>query len=275
MIIHWQRVGFVHGVMNTDNMSILGLTIDYGPYGWLEGYDKQWTPNTTDIQHKRYQFGEQGNIALWNLVKLANALYPLIEEAEPLEEIISEFKKQYSARYLKMMKSKLGLEMEDKNDLNMINQLEQNLELTETDMTIFFRGLGNLSKNLVFSEKDDLSFLDSVRNAFYKIEEVNGEILGFWKDWIAQYVKRLQKEAFSDVERKQKMNLVNPKYVLRNYMAQIAIEAADEGDYTVIEELYDILKDPYGEQMENQKWFEKRPEWARTKVGCSMLSCSS
>ena len=275
MIIHWQRVGFVHGVMNTDNMSILGLTIDYGPYGWLEGYDKQWTPNTTDIQHKRYQFGEQGNIALWNLVKLANALYPLIEEAEPLEEIISEFKKQYSVKYLKMMKSKLGLEMEDKNDLNMINQLEQNLELTETDMTIFFRGLGNLSKNLVFSEKDDLSFLDSVRNAFYKIEEVNGEILGFWKDWIAQYVKRLQKEAFSDVERKQKMNLVNPKYVLRNYMAQIAIEAADEGDYTVIEELHDILKDPYGEQMENQKWFEKRPEWARTKVGCSMLSCSS
>ena len=275
MVIQWQRVGFVHGVMNTDNMSILGLTIDYGPYGWLEGYDKEWTPNTTDIQHKRYQFGHQGDIALWNLLKLANALYPLIEEAEPLEEIIRDFKKKYSIRYLKMMKTKLGLEMEDEDDFNIINQLEQNLQLTETDMTIFFRGLANLSKKFVLPEKDDLSFLDSVKYAFYKIEEVEGKILGFWKDWFVQYVKRLQKEALSDIDRKQKMNLVNPKYVLRNYMAQIAIDAADKGDYTIVEEFYRLLKHPYDEQMENQKWFAKRPEWARTKVGCSMLSCSS
>ncbi len=174
-----------------------------------------------------------------------------------------------------MMKSKLGLELDDEKDVQIIEQLEANLGLTETDMIIFFRGLANLSKKLVLPEKDDLSFLDSVKNAFYKIEEVKGEIFGFWKDWIGQYVNRLQKEALSDIERKQKMNLVNPKYVLRNYMAQIAIEAADNGNYTVIDELYCLLKNPYDEQMDQKKWFAKRPEWARTKVGCSMLSCSS
>ena len=109
MIIHWQRVGFVHGVMNTDNMSILGLTIDYGPYGWLEGFDDGWTPNTTDRQHQRYRYGNQANIALWNLYQLANALYPLIEEAAPLEEILENYKSEYSIKYLAMMKSKIGL----------------------------------------------------------------------------------------------------------------------------------------------------------------------
>ena len=101
MIIHWQRVGFVHGVMNTDNMSILGLTIDYGPYGWLEGFDFGWTPNTTDVQNKRYRYGNQPNIGLWNLYKLANALYPIIEEAEPLENILNQFKVNFEKKSFK------------------------------------------------------------------------------------------------------------------------------------------------------------------------------
>ena len=101
MILHWQRVGFVHGVMNTDNMSILGLTIDYGPYGWLEGYDPGWTPNTTDAQTKRYRFGDQPVVALWNLLQLANALYPLIEQAEPMEEILQGFRSIYKQEYSK------------------------------------------------------------------------------------------------------------------------------------------------------------------------------
>ena len=92
MIIHWQRVGFVHGVMNTDNLSILGLTIDYGPYGWLEGYDKNWTPNTTDKDYRRYRFGNQPGIALWNLAQLGNALAPLVEEVELLQEVLDNFK---------------------------------------------------------------------------------------------------------------------------------------------------------------------------------------
>ncbi|MFB1021329.1 MAG: YdiU family protein, partial [Vicingaceae bacterium] len=108
LIIHWQRVGFVHGVMNTDNLSILGQTIDYGPYGWLENFDPNWTPNTTDLENKRYRFGRQPNVALWNLTQLANALYPLIEDVEPLQEILQEYKKEYTVGFHKMMCQKLG-----------------------------------------------------------------------------------------------------------------------------------------------------------------------
>ena len=275
MIIDWQRVGFVHGVMNTDNMSILGLTIDYGPYGWLEGYDKKWTPNTTDAEHKRYAYGSQGNIGLWNLLKLANALYPLIEEADPLEEILSNYKTLFAKKQLAMMKAKIGLELTDGNDQKLIDDLEINLRRTETDMTIFFRNLSKISKDMIVPEKDDLSFLDNLYDAFYKPEELKGEVLFFWKDWMNRYLKRLQQEIDTDTVRKQKMNLVNPKYVLRNYMAQVAIDAADKGDYSIIDELYQLLKQPYAEQKDSEKWFVKRPEWARTKVGCSMLSCSS
>ena len=275
MLIHWQRVGFVHGVMNTDNMSILGLTIDYGPYGWLEDYNKAWTPNTTDAAHKRYQFGKQSSIALWNLLKLANALYPLIEEAEPLEEILNTYKTLYAAKYLGMMKAKLGLETEDDGDLKLVEDLENVLQKTETDMTIFFRKLSNVSKDLALKEKDDVSFLSEVFDAFYNPEEVKGEILFFWKDWFKRYLKRLNQEPKTDVERKKVMDTINPKYVLRNYMSQVAIDAADKGDYSVIDALFQLLKKPYDEQLDAEKWFVKRPDWARTKVGCSMLSCSS
>ena len=114
MIVHWQRVGFVHGVMNTDNMSILGLTIDYGPYGWLEGFDLGWTPNTTDKKHKRYRYGNQPTIGLWNLYQLANALYPLIDEAAPLEEILERYQLDFKTESLHMMRSKLGLTLAKK-----------------------------------------------------------------------------------------------------------------------------------------------------------------
>lgn len=138
MIINWQRVGFVHGVMNTDNMSILGLTIDYGPYGWLEGFDFSWTPNTTDRENRRYRFGNQPNIGLWNLYQLANALYPIIEEVAPLNAILEQYKTDFEVKSLQMMKSKLGLFTSDEDDLKLIQSLEDNLQLVETDMTIFF-----------------------------------------------------------------------------------------------------------------------------------------
>ncbi|WP_136480280.1 protein adenylyltransferase SelO [Cognatitamlana onchidii] len=269
MIIHWQRVGFVHGVMNTDNMSILGLTIDYGPYGWLEGYDYGWTPNTTDRQHKRYRYGNQPNIGLWNLLQLANALYPLIEEAEPLEAILNQYKKDFDKRQLDMMRSKLGFLMKDEKDQLLIQDLEDNLHLTETDMTIFFRDLSNVKK------EEPSKGLKIVYDAFYKPDEVVGNIEKRWGDWFATYTSRLQKELLSDEERRLKMNQVNPKYVLRNYMAQLAIDDADNGDYKLIGELFQMLKKPYDEQPQYQKWFVKRPDWARHKVGCSMLSCSS
>lgn len=270
MIIHWQRIGFVHGVMNTDNMSILGLTIDFGPYGWLEGFDDGWTPNTTDRQHKRYRYGNQGNVGLWNLYQLANALYPLIEDAEPLEEILESYKNDYSMRYLSMMKSKVGLFSSEDSDNELLNTLEEVLQLTETDMTIFFRNLNAIKK----SDNIKTCFAH-VNDAFYKPEELKGEILKKWNDWFTAYLKRLDFEGYTDSERSEKINAVNPKYVLRNYMAQLAIDKADEKDYSLIEEFFELLKNPYDEQPLHEKWFAKRPEWARNKVGCSMLSCSS
>ena len=267
MIIHWQRVGFVHGVMNTDNMSILGLTIDYGPYGWLEGFDFGWTPNTTDRQNKRYRYGNQPNIGLWNLYQLANALYPLIEDAKPLEDILNQYKIDFENKSLQMMKSKLGLFNNDKNDIELIHALEDNLQLTETDMTIFFRVLSNF--------KEANIALKLIENAFYDVNHISEEIKISWNNWFLKYQNRLEKENLTHLERKEKMDAVNPKYVLRNYMAQLAIDDANKGDYKLIDELYQLLKKPYKEQPENEKWFAKRPEWARNKIGCSMLSCSS
>ena len=269
MIVNWQRVGFVHGVMNTDNMSILGLTIDYGPYGWLDDFDFNWTPNTTDAQNKRYRYGNQPNIALWNLLQLANALYPLVEESEPFELILNSFGDKFEVAFLQMMRGKLGFELKDEKDADLIKQLEVCLSSSETDMTIFYRLLSKVKKGA------EEANLEIVMTAFYKPEEVDGELKEKWKGWFKSYDLRLQREMLTDEERASKMNLINPKYVLRNYMAQLAIEAANKGDYNVIDELYNLLKKPYEEQLANEKWFVKRPEWARHKVGCSMLSCSS
>ncbi|WP_431134637.1 protein adenylyltransferase SelO [Psychroserpens mesophilus] len=269
MVIHWQRVGFVHGVMNTDNMSILGLTIDYGPYGWLEGYDHTWTPNTTDSTHKRYRYGTQPQVVLWNLYQLANAIYPLINEAEPFETILNAYTSDVQVAYLKMMRSKLGLQHEEKKDAILVDELESILQLSETDMTIFFRNLANLKK----AETED--WLPVLKDAFYRPTEISDRIKQRWSNWFLTYGERLSSEALTDEERKTHMNRINPKYVLRNYMAQLAIDDADKGNYDLIDELFNLLKHPYNEQPQLEKWFAKRPEWARHKVGCSMLSCSS
>jgi uncharacterized protein YdiU (UPF0061 family) len=270
MIVHWQRVGFVHGVMNTDNMSILGLTIDYGPYGWLEDYNPNWTPNTTDRENRRYRFGNQPQIALWNLYQLANALFPLIEEAAPLESILQGFQSLYEEDYINMMRSKLGLFTKAENDNQLIQILTENLQLIETDMTIFFRKLSQVQK-----EASVETAIGIIQESFYKTAEVTEKVKDSWLYWFTQYKNRLQQEEVTDESRKEAMNGVNPKYVFRNYMAQLAIEAADKEDYTLLEELHLLLKKPYQEQLQSEKWFAKRPDWAREKIGSSMLSCSS
>ena len=137
-------------------------------------------------------------------------------------------------------------------------------------MTIFFRLLANEKK-----EDSKEAAFQKFYNAFYQPAELEGEFTTKWHTWLAQYLQRLTKESISDASRKEKMNTTNPKYVLRNYMAQLAIDAADNGDYSLIKEFYQLLKQPYAEQPDQEKWFMKRPEWARHKVGCSMLSCSS
>jgi serine/tyrosine/threonine adenylyltransferase len=270
MIVHWQRVGFVHGVMNTDNMSVLGLTIDYGPYGWLEDYNPNWTPNTTDREHKRYRFGNQPDVAQWNLFQLANALYPLIEEASELEKILNDFKTFYDVDYVDMMKSKLGLEKFHKNDEKLISELENVLQLSETDMTIFFRELSKIKKGINSNEG-----ILIITDAFYFPNKTTSIIRENWNNWFTKYLERINFEDNSDKVRKEKMDKVNPKYVLRNYMAQMAIDAANNEDYSLINELHELLKNPYQEQPNSDKWYAKRPDWAREKIGCSMLSCSS
>lgn len=271
MVVHWQRVGFVHGVMNTDNMSILGHTIDYGPYGWLEGYDPQWTPNTTDRRHRRYRYGNQPAIVLWNLARLGGALLPLVGEPAPLQAVLDSFEERFVTRYREMMRHKLGLATAHPDDAALIEALEETLQITETDMTIFFRLLAEVSATDTPSEA-----LARLTAAFYAADgPLPAAATEGWLAWLARYGQRLQAEGHGAADRRAAMQAVNPKYVLRNYMAQLAIDAADQGDYALIEELYTLLRQPYAEQPEQQQWFARRPEWARHKVGCSMLSCSS
>ncbi len=277
MIIDWQRVGFVHGVMNTDNMSILGQTIDYGPYGWLEPYDLDWTPNTTD-RDGRYAFGQQPEIALWNLLQLANALYPLIQDSKPLEARLMQYKTDYFSAHQIMMGKKLGLFKLIDTDERLIVGIEHVLQLHECDMTIFFRELSKVGSN------------DSVENcwkilkiAFYNFDQLQETHRVQWENWFQSYLDRLKVEsvgydggdlAFAKA-RTQKMNATNPKYVLRNYIAQLVITEAEKKNYDLLNEVYTMLKNPFNEQPEYERWYQKRPEWARSKVGCSQLSCSS
>jgi len=267
--VHWMRVGFVHGVMNTDNMSITGLTIDYGPYGWLENYDPDWTPNTTDAEGRRYRFGNQPMVALWNLVQLANAIHPLIGETAPLENILQEYKAHYEREWLDMMRSKLGLENKNDNDETLVLALISTFKLAETDMTLFFRHLARLS-----SEDSPEQALKKVSPAFYD-SSLSPEATEGLMDWLQQYLARLDQESASDDARAEGMNAVNPLYVLRNYLAQQAIDKSEQGDHSMVNELLMVLKTPYTEQAGKEHLTQKRPEWARTKPGCSMLSCSS
>lgn len=281
MIVHWMRVGFVHGVMNTDNMSILGLTIDYGPYGWLEDYDPTWTPNTTDSTNRRYRFGNQPGIAHWNLYQLANSIVQLTEEPAPFEKSLDRYGERYSEQYKSMMAAKLGLNAYDATtDEQLVGDLLDILQLTETDMTIFFRNLANVlaTTSADSANNSDSSIADPIREAWYTPDSadfVKSEVAEKMGTWLRQYQTRVQSDGTTDDVRRQKMNSVNPKYVLRNYMAQLAIDKSAKGDHSLVNELLDVLRHPYDDQPGKDQHAEKRPEWARDRAGCSMLSCSS
>ena len=279
MIVHWMRVGFVHGVMNTDNMSILGLTIDYGPYGWLEDYDPDWTPNTTDAGGRRYRFGYQPRIAQWNLLQLANALAPLVEEVEPLQQALGAFSANYEQKWHQMMAQKLGLRAFDPaTDPQLITDLLEVLRLVETDMTIFFRQLATIDAaeaETTAAGVTDRALVEPLTAAYYEPEELGEDTVGRTAAWMRRYRQRLRRDGTADEERRRAMNAVNPKYVLRNYLAQLAIDRAEEGDFSMVNELLELLRHPYEEQPSQEQFAARRPEWARHRVGCSMLSCSS
>lgn len=268
LIVHWMRVGFVHGVLNTDNMSILGQTLDYGPYGWLEGFDPEWTPNTTDAGRRRYCYGKQPSIGLWNLTQLANAILPVTGNRQQLEESLQQAGNYFLQRWHETLAAKLGFAtFTGKRDEQLFSELTALLQETETDMTLFFRNLADSTSG------DPIPVLG---RAWYKPDEAAGrDYRARLTRWLKQYQKRLDEEAQDTARRREAMNRVNPKYVLRNYLTQQAIDRAEKGDFSEIQELLAVMHHPYDEQPDKERFAEKRPEWARNKAGCSMLSCSS
>jgi len=277
LMVHWMRVGFVHGVMNTDNMSILGLTIDYGPYGWLEDYDPKWTPNTTDAATRRYCFGDQPGIAHWNLLQLANAVFPLIEDAEPLKAALNLYVDSFQHGWHKMMVQKLGLKAyRPGTDDALLKDLLAILPMVETDMTIFFRNFSKIDPAAIALSDNRMGLLASpLGDAYYRPDQITRDYLDRLNHWLTAYGTRVRNDGLSLEARARNMNAVNPKYVLRNYLAQLAIEKAEQGDSEMIPALLELLRRPYDEQPEKEDFAARRPDWARDKPGCSMLSCSS
>lgn len=279
LIVEWMRVGFVHGVLNTDNMSLIGETIDFGPYGWIDNFDLNWTPNTSDAAEKRYRFGQQGYIGQWNLFQLGNAIYPLIEEAEPLQALLNDYNHVYQKKWLTMMQAKLGLEAKredstmDETDLLLCKELEKVMSLVNTDMTLFYRHLATFSQQTDIT--DHTVLLSHFTTCFYQLEEITPEYLEQLAKWLGKYKTRLSKQKNTDEQRKDAMNKVNPCYILRNFQVQEAIELAEQGDYSRVLTLAELLKTPYQEQQQYQQFSVKRPNWATNKFGCSALSCSS
>lgn len=277
MIVRWMRVGFVHGVMNTDNMSILGLTIDYGPYGWLENYDPDWTPNTTDASRRLYAYGRQPQVAMWNLARFAEAVLPLAEDIEALRAGLESYWAIFKSGWDAALARKLGLtRLESDADRELASDLQEVLQIVETDMTIFFRNLANLScEGESDEEPTEDALLAPVADAFYVPDQRTPENRSRIGDWLRRYRNRIRAEGISDAERRERMNRENPKYVLRNYLAQLAIDKAEAGDDSLVNELLDVLRRPYDEQPGKEEFAAKRPDWARVRAGCSMLSCSS
>ncbi len=275
----WMSVGFVHGVMNTDNLSILGLTIDYGPYGWLEPYDPAWTPNTTDASTRRYRYGGQPSIGLWNIARFGEALAPLLGPLETesdrakvsarLDEGLEHFCATFAEAYSSRLAAKLGWERMDPTDEALVDELFSLLAAAETDFTLFFRALGDWFQAGAV-ERDFSAALD---RALYA--EIDSTLRERWSAWMKRLIARTSVEEGSHQERGLRMNAVNPLYVPRNYLAQNAIRAAEAGDLSVLQEWMKVLERPYTEHPGAEKFAQKRPEWARNEPGCSALSCSS
>jgi uncharacterized protein YdiU (UPF0061 family) len=264
---HWMRVGFVHGVMNTDNLSILGLTIDYGPYGWLEDFDVEWTPNTTDAEGRRYCYGRQPQIAHWNLARLAGALAPLFDDHAPLQEGLNRYADAFGRHHAAMNAAKLGLAAwRSDGDAALARDLYRLLGDIEGDLTLFFRQLAAVDP--------DAPSPAPLEDAFYdprKRERHDAAL----RDWLVRWAARVREDGEPAAARRARMDAANPLYVPRNWLAQEAIDAATAGDLAPLHQLIEVLRRPYEVQPGREHYALRRPDWARNVPGCSMLSCSS
>lgn len=249
MIAQWQSVGFNHGVMNTDNMSILGDTLDFGPFGFLDNYDPEFICNHSDT-NGRYSFKNQPSVGLWNLNALATSLTSLLSSDE-LIDVLKEYEPEFLNQFRAIMASKLGLEKYRANDELLSNELLDLMHINNVDYTILFRSLCD------FTETNQ-----AVRDQFIDRQ-------GF-DQWAVKYLARLGQQDLSDAQRRDNMRAVNPKYMLRNYMAQAAIEKAQAGDYSEVNLLLKVLQSPCDEHPEAQQYAGLPPDWAeKISVSCS------
>lgn len=254
LIAKWQSVGFAHGVMNTDNMSIIGLTIDYGPFGFLDEFDGEFICNHSDYGG-RYAFDQQPAVALWNLSCLAQTLLPFIEREDAVTAL-NEYQPIFSEEYFRLMRAKLGLKEEQPQDTELISALLEILQTNLTDYTRFFRRLCDFKQDA--AEKNSLlqgMFVDP--STFDK--------------WSESYKARLMSEGSINAKRRKRMMQINPKYILRNHIAQQAIEQAQKGDYSKVDTLLKVLQNPFEEQPEMERFAEPPAEGSRRVV----VSCSS
>ncbi|MBV8633772.1 MAG: YdiU family protein, partial [Burkholderiaceae bacterium] len=254
LMAHWQAVGFMHGVMNTDNMSILGITLDYGPFGFMEAFDSRHICNHSDHQG-RYSYAMQPQIGHWNCYALGQALLPLIGEPDDAHEALSSYKDDFTAKFDALLHAKLGLQSVQDEDTALIERMFAVMQDSHADFTLFFRELGKL-------RQDDPASAEPVRDLFIDRPACDA--------WLEQYRARLKQESSVDAARRPAMDAVNPKYVLRNYLAQIAIEKAQNKDFSEIARLLAVLEKPFDEQPENAHYAALPPDWASTlEVSCS------
>jgi uncharacterized protein YdiU (UPF0061 family) len=256
LVALWQSVGFMHGVLNTDNMSILGLTLDYGPFGFMEAFDVDHICNHTD-QGGRYSYANQVPIGHWNCYALANALMPLIQDKDAAKYALDEYVDAYGDEFDRLLRAKLGLATSG-DDRPLFDALFGAMQESHVDFTLLFRRLCDLRTDAADPAAADAALRDLFidRAAF--------------DAWALQYRARLRQEGRSDAERGAAMRRANPKYILRNYLAQTAIEQAQNGDFGEVRRLLAVLERPYDEQPEHDAYAALPPDWAsHLEVSCS------
>ena len=261
MIAKWQSVGFAHGVCNTDNFSLLSITIDYGPFGFLDAYDPGFVPNTSDDTH-RYSYEKQPDVGHFNLKKLLSALRPLLAEKQKTqaEKILEKYADIYKSQFMSIFVQKLGFNQVKEDDELIVAILLKMMSDSKSDFTVTFRNIGDWSIDLIKSAKVDKSHwaLNSLASHSY------------FRKWCKLYHERIK--GMDDSIRRQKMHRMNPKYILRNWMSEAAITAAERGDFSKIEQMHAILREPFVEQSaaEAAGYAAPPPAWAaQIRVSCS------